>query len=212
MLLLQLIKGVVIGIVIALPIGPVGVLCVRRTLFEGAAFGIVSGLGAALADAVLAAVAGFGLAAVRAEITAYEDWLGVGGGIFLLYLGIKGLVARGTAEAEPLDGEALAGAFASAFALTIANPVTLLSFAGIFAALGVGRAASYAGIGVLIGGVFAGSMMWWLVISFGIAALRRRIGRGSILAWLGHISGAILAISGAVLLGAAALRLGGINL
>ena len=123
MLILTLFKGVAVGIVIALPVGPVGLLCVRRTLFEGIAFGLVSGLGAAVADTVFGAIAGFGLTFVRDDILAYRDWLGAAGGVFLVYIGCRALFMQGAADApEPLAGEALLGAFASAFASPSPTP------------------------------------------------------------------------------------------
>ena len=207
MLLTTLLKGLVIGIVIALPVGPVGVLCVRRTLFEGPAFGIVSGLGAATADTIYAIVAGFGLTAVREVILAYEHWLGALGGAFLLYLGLKALLRHQAPVAEPLDGEALLGAYASTFALTIINPITILAFAAIFAQLGIAEGATMADIGALVLGVFLGSLLWWLGISFGVASVRHFVGRGFALALVSRISGTILTFSGAALLAAAIIGL-----
>jgi len=207
MLLITLLKGLVIGIVIALPVGPVGVLCVRRTLFEGAAFGIVSGLGAATADTIFAIVAGFGLTVVREQILAYEHWLGAAGGVFLLYLGIRALLRHDSGETEPLSGEALLGAYASTFALTITNPITILAFAAIFAQLGVAAGATLADIGALVLGVFLGSLLWWLGISFGIASVRHFVGRGFTLALVSRITGSILTFSGAALLTAAIIGL-----
>ncbi|HXP30284.1 MAG TPA: LysE family transporter [Stellaceae bacterium] len=207
MLLTTLLKGIVIGIVIALPVGPVGVLCVRRTLFEGPAFGIVSGLGAATADTIYAIVAGFGLTVVREEILAHEHWLGALGGVFLLYLGINALLRHQVPEAEPLGGEALLGAYASTFALTITNPITILAFAAIFAQLGVAEGATLADIGALVLGVFLGSLLWWLGISFGFASVRHFVGRGFALTLVSRITGSILTLSGAALLAAAIIGL-----
>jgi threonine/homoserine/homoserine lactone efflux protein len=136
-LLADLIKGIAVGIVIALPVGPVGVLCVRRTLFEGPMFGFVSGLGAACADTIFGIIAGFGLTIIRDFMLRYQDWFGAVGGVFLLVVGIRALRRRGDAVPEPLADEALLGAFASTFALTITNPITILAFAAIFAKVGV---------------------------------------------------------------------------
>jgi threonine/homoserine/homoserine lactone efflux protein len=201
-MLIILLKGIAVGIVIALPVGPVGLLCVRRTLFEGVSFGLVSGLGAACADAVFGIVAGFGLTAIRDWVLSYQDWLGVAGGIFLVYAGGRALVQRRMAEPEPLGGEAIFGAFASAFGLTISNPITILAFAAIFAKVGLDPEATFAGIAVLVGGVFAGSALWWLGIAVGIDWVRRRTREFS-LRWLNRLSGAILLLSGVGLLIAA---------
>jgi threonine/homoserine/homoserine lactone efflux protein len=205
MLILTLVKGIAVGIVIALPVGPVGLLCVRRTLFEGIAFGLASGLGAAVADTIFGAIAGFGLTFVRDDILAYRDWLGAAGGVFLIFVGVRALLEHvATDPPEPVAGEALLGAFASAFALTITNPITVLSLAAIFAKVGGDEGARLDSIGVLVGGVFLGSALWWLGLTFGIAALRRRA-RLVTLRWLNRLSGAILSLSGLALIIAALL-------
>jgi threonine/homoserine/homoserine lactone efflux protein len=195
LLIIALVKGIVVGIVIALPVGPVGVLCVRRTLFEGPSFGFVSGLGAATADTIFGIVAGFGLTIIRDFMLRFQDWFGAAGGLFLLVIGIKALLSAGTQEPEPLSDEAHIGAFFSTFVLTITNPITILAFAAIFAKVGIDNAAGLLDIGVLVAGIFLGSMMWWLGLSFGIAALKRVFGTIR-LVWLNRVSGVILVISG----------------
>lgn len=202
MLLVALLKGVVVGIIIALPVGPVGVLCVRRTLFEGPSYGFISGLGAATADTIFGIIAGFSLTIVRDFMLRYQDWLGAAGGAFLVAVGIKAVIEASDAEPEPVDGEAHFAAYASTFALTITNPITILAFAGIFAKIGISEGAGFLDTGALIGGVFLGSLLWWLGLSFGIAALRRHVGIVR-LTWLNRISGMILTLSGLGLLSAA---------
>lgn len=199
MLFLTLAKGIVVGIVIALPAGPVGVLCVRRCLFEGARYGLVSGLGAAAGDASLGAIAGFGLTYVRDWLFQYQDWFGLAGGIFLLGFGLKALFLGHPREPEPLGGERLFGAFASTFALTIANPITLLSFAVIFAKVGAAAIQGFSDVSVLVAGVFLGSLVWWLGLSIGIASVRHMAGE-IVMMWLNRVSGAILLSSGGGLL------------
>jgi threonine/homoserine/homoserine lactone efflux protein len=198
MLLVTLLKGIAVGIVIAPPVGPVGVLCVRRTLFEGPRFGLVSGMGAATADATFAAIAGFGFTFIRDWLLAREDWFGLAGGLFLLAIGIKALMVRHPAEPEPLDGEALLSAYASTFALTIANPITLLSFAVIFAKVGADSITGLGDVSILVSGVFLGSAVWWLGLSFGIASIKHKAG-ADVMLWLNRISGVILLGSGAAL-------------
>jgi threonine/homoserine/homoserine lactone efflux protein len=202
MLLITLLKGIAIGIIIALPVGPVGVLCVRRCLFEGALFGFVSGLGAAVADATFGAIAALGLTFVRDWLLRYEDWFGLGGGVFLVTFGVKALFMHRPREPEPLAGEALFGTFASTYALTIANPITLLSFAAIFAKVGAEAVTGAVAASVLVAGVFLGSLLWWLGLCFGLAALRNLAG-DVVMLWLNRISGAILLSSGVGLLIAA---------
>ena len=210
MLIVILVKGVAVGVVIALPLGPVGLLFVRRTLFEGVSFGLASGLGAACADTIFGVIAGLGLSVVRDWILSYEDWFGTAGGLYLVYAGVQALRTRQAAEPEPVAGEALAGAFASAFALTITNPITILAFAAIFTKIGVDHAASYAGIAVLVAGVFVGSTLWWIGISLAIAPFRHRR-HGATLRWINLVSGAILPVSGVGLLTIAGLGLAGLR-
>jgi len=211
MLIFTLLKGIAVGIVIALPLGPMGVLCVRRTLFEGPPFGLMSGLGAACADTVFGIVAGFGLTAVRDWVLGFQNWLGAAGGLFLILAGARALLSHDVREPEPLAGERLVGAFASAFALTITNPISILAFAAIFAKVGLDRDATFGTISVLIAGVFAGSALWWLGLTAGIVNLQHHARRFRFAA-LNHISGAILGLSGLGLLAAAGLGLAGVKL
>jgi threonine/homoserine/homoserine lactone efflux protein len=208
-LLFDLIKGFGVGIVIALPVGPVGVLCIRRTLFEGPSYGFVSGLGAASADTIFGIIAGFGLTIIADFLLGYQDWFGAAGGLFLIYVGGKALLQSQQAEPEPVEDEALFGAYASTFALTITNPITILAFAAIFAKVGVSERSDYLDTALLVAGVFLGSLMWWLGLSFGLAALRRLVGTVR-LAWINRISGAILTLSGLGLLGAALAAFAGV--
>jgi threonine/homoserine/homoserine lactone efflux protein len=209
-LIVILLKGVAVGVVVALPFGPVGLLFVRRTLFEGVSFGLASGLGAACADTIFGVIAGLGLSVVRDWILSYQDWLGTAGGLYLVYAGLRALAARHVPEPEPLAGEALAGAFASAFALTITNPITILAFAAIFTKVGVGNASSHVAIAMLVAGVFVGSTLWWIAISIGIAPFRHRR-HSATLRWINLVSGAILLLSGAGLLTIAGLGLAGVR-
>jgi len=171
-------KGLAVGFAVAAPVGPVGVLCVRRTLSEGRLVGLVSGLGAALADAFYGAVAALGVAAVASFLLAHLVALRLIGGVILCLIGYRTFQAQ---PARPTAGSAeavsLVGAFGSTFLLTLTNPLTILSFAAIFASLGLGEAASEpAAAAVLIGGVFLGSAIWWLGLAAGVGAFRRTIG------------------------------------
>jgi threonine/homoserine/homoserine lactone efflux protein len=203
LLLIALLKGVAIGVVIALPVGPVGVLCVRRTLFEGPTYGFISGIGAATADTIFGIIAAAGLTFLRDWLLFYQDWFGAAGGVFLLFFGIRTLVIPPMArETVPLTGERHVRAYVSTFALTITNPITILAFAAIFAKIGVAESNGVFTLAALVIGVFAGSLLWWLGLSFGLFWVHRVAG-SFYLAWLNRISGGILALSGAGLLGAA---------
>jgi threonine/homoserine/homoserine lactone efflux protein len=203
LLLIALLKGVAIGIVIALPVGPVGVLCVRRTVFEGPTYGFISGVGAATADTIFGVIAAAGLTFLRDWLLSYQDWFGAAGGVFLVIVGVRTLLVPPIErETVPLSGERRFTAYFSTFALTITNPITILAFAAIFAKVGVAESAGIFTLGMLVLGVFAGSLVWWFGLSFGLFWLQRIAGSFH-LAWLNRISGGILAVSGLGLLGAA---------
>jgi threonine/homoserine/homoserine lactone efflux protein len=173
-------------------VGPIGVLCIRRTLVEGRAVGLASGLGAACADALYGTVAGYGLAFIGDRLLSWQRWLRLLGGLYLLYLGIRTYLARPRERVTTGDAwEGIAGAYGSAFVLTLANPVTVLSFAGVLAGLGVAESDSR-GVGVLVLGVFVGSAAWWLFLSTAVAHLGRRID-GIALRWINRASGIAVA-------------------
>lgn len=185
-------RGVAVGFSIAAPVGPIGLLCIRRSAAEGRATGLATGLGAAAADACYGAVAAFGLTAVSGALTAWLRELSLAGGLFLLYLGVKTALSRpATKAAAPAGRAGLLGAFASTFALTLANPTTIISFAAVFAALGLRAESGPGAAAALVGGVFAGSAAWWLLLSAGVASLRGRLSERA-LAWVNRGSGALL--------------------
>jgi threonine/homoserine/homoserine lactone efflux protein len=198
-----LLRGLVIGFSIAAPVGPIGVLCIRRTLAEGRASGLVSGLGAASADAMYGMVAAFGLTFISSFLIDQKIALRLIGGAFLLYLGVKTLLAKPAEHTQTLvtENSNLAAAYASTFFLTVTNPMTIISFAAIFAGLGIANAnGNYLTAATLVVGVFLGSALWWLILSGGVAVLRSRV-NASALQWVNRISGVVIAAFGLVALG-----------
>ena len=187
-------KGLAIGFSIAAPVGPIGVLCIRRTLADGRAAGLASGLGAATADGVYGCVAGFGLTFVSNTLIGQQLWFRLIGGAFLCYLGLKTLLARPVEEAAPAGSNSLIGAYASTFFLTLTNPMTILSFAAIFAGLG-GAGEKYISAIVLVLGVFIGSALWWLTLSTGVSTFRTKFTPHG-LRWVNRISGLVIAAFG----------------
>jgi threonine/homoserine/homoserine lactone efflux protein len=190
-------RGLIIGLSIAAPVGPIGVLCIRRTLADGRAIGFASGLGAATADAVYGAVAAFGLSLVTNALVEQRVWLQAGGGIFLCYLGMRTWMSvPRTASGAPADGRGLVAAWASTFALTLTNPTTIISFAAIFAGLGLARSVGgYRPASVMVLGVFLGSALWWLILSMGVGFFRSSLTPHR-LRWVNRGSGAIIAAFG----------------
>ena len=200
MLLLFFLKGIVVGILIAVPVGPVGVMCVRRTVVEGKLAGFVSGLGAATADAVFGVIAGFGLSVVSDLLISYQHWLRIAGACILLAVGGRSVLAKRPEAASSPDPESLSWYYASTFALTLSNPITILAFLGIFAAVGLtGGEATLGRAAILVLGVWVGSLLWWFSLSFGVGLWLRSF-EPRHLAWINRGSGAILVLSGVALL------------
>jgi threonine/homoserine/homoserine lactone efflux protein len=178
---LLFLKGLAFGFALAATVGPMWVLCFRRTLAHGALAGFVSGMGIAVADGIYGAIAAFGLTAVSGFLLAQGFWLGLAGAAFLLWLGVKALLAAPAAldalPAEP-PARSLVAAFGSTLVLTLANPPTILAFVAIFAGLGLGASAGYAAAGLIVAGVILGSAAWWVILALGAGWLRGRIGPG----------------------------------
>jgi len=184
-------KGLVIGFSIAAPVGPIGVLCIRRSLRDGMAAGFAAGLGAATADAAYGAVAGFGVTAVSGFLIGHRFWIGLIGGAFLCTLGARAFLSKPASDAAPGRAGGLATAYTSTLLLTLANPATILSFAVIFAAFGLGATIDYPAAASLVLGVFAGSALWWLILSGGTSLVRSRLSPAWMLA-VNRVSGAVL--------------------
>src|SRR5580658_2579274 len=201
MLISFLLKGLLVGIVIAVPVGPVGILCIRRTILDGRLAGLFSGLGAASADSVFGIIAGFGLTFISDLLIDYQDWLRIGAAAFLLYVGITALMTDPTARARSgRDPEGLFGDFASTFVLTITNPVTILSFLAIFGAIGfTGEEATLTHAAILVAGVWCGSFLWWIGLIAATGVLRLTFQRQH-LVWINRGSGGILVFAGVMLL------------
>ena len=180
---LILVKGILMGLAIAAPVGPIGVLCIRRTLAQGRLVGVVTGLGAATADGLYGMVAAFGLTAVSSALAAYTDYLQMVGGVFLCYLGLTTFFSKPdlssyesilpTAKVRSRSLR-VSGAYFSTLGLTLTNPATILSFGAIFAGLGITQADTAISV-TLVTGVFAGSVGWWLVLVSGVVYMRSRL-------------------------------------
>ena len=193
-------QGVVLGFSIAAPVGPIGVLCIRRTLQNGFKSGLASGLGAASADAVYGAIAAAGLTLAADFLTNQQAWLGMLGGAFLLFLGVRTFRSP-PPEADGGDSEKnkLGGDYLSTFLLTLSNPITILSFAALFGGLSAqGGAASHAGAYLLVLGVFTGSALWWLTLTTGVSLFRSRFSQG-IMRWVNRAAGVVIFIFGLVM-------------
>jgi threonine/homoserine/homoserine lactone efflux protein len=192
-----LVRGLVIGFTIAAAVGPISLLTMRRTVAHGRLYGLVSGLGVAAADATYAAIAAFGLTAITAVLVGSRTALALIGGAFLVWLAIRTILARPAAAAALTDERpGLAAAFLSIYGLTMTNPMTILSFGGIFAGLGLsGRGGLDAALLTL--GVFLGSSLWWVALVAVVGRVRERITPNALL-WINRVSGATLLVFGFV--------------
>ncbi len=196
----MLLKGLLIGFAIAVPVGPIGLLCIQRTLQRGRTSGFVSGLGAASADAVYGGIAGFGLASLSGLSLGWRQELRWLGGLFLLYLGGRIFSAVPTERNPAPRSTDLLGDYASTFVLTLTNPVTILAFIGIFTGLGLAAGEpNFTAAGLLVLGVFLGSLLWWLLLALAVGALRQRLTPAA-RRWLNRAAGAVIALFGALAL------------
>ena len=190
-------KGAVLGLSIAAPVGPMALLCFRTTLARGFRVGVLAGLGVAAGDVLYASLAAFGLSAASALLTGRQGWLGLLGGLYLLWFGLSTALrprSAGTGDGGSTGGLA---AFATSFLLTLANPPTIMIFAAMFAGLGLAEAQTggWPALAV-VGGVLAGSGGWWLLFAGVVSLLRERVS-GPPLAWINRVSGSALAGFGA---------------
>ncbi|MCG8563854.1 MAG: LysE family translocator [Desulfobacterales bacterium] len=173
-----LIKGIAMGATIAAPLGPIGLLCIRRTLDLGPLAGLLTGLGAATADAIYGTIAAFGLTAVSDLLTRHLDSFQIIGGLFLCYLGLKGLrpMAEQGGAPPPSTDRAGMGAYVSALFLTLTNPMTILVFAAVFSGLGLANAPGNNRAALaLVAGIWIGSCLWWFLLSMGAHGMGQRI-------------------------------------
>jgi threonine/homoserine/homoserine lactone efflux protein len=168
-------KGLAFGFILAATVGPMWVLCFRRTVEQGALAGLASGMGIAVADGIYGTIAAFGLTAVSGALLRYGLMIGLIGSAFLLYLGTKTLLARPTFEHTETNTAGLMKGFFSTLGLTLANPPTILAFAAIFAGLGL-VSSDFGAAALVVLGVFLGSASWWVILAAGAGWLRGRIG------------------------------------
>jgi threonine/homoserine/homoserine lactone efflux protein len=190
-------KGILIGILIAAPVGPIGFLCIKRTLTCGRLYGFIAGIGAATADTIYGSIAGFGLTVVSNMLLHYQYWLRWSGGLFLCSLGVISFFSKPVTAPASIKGKSLLGVYSSTLLLTLANPLTILSFTAIFAGLGVGHGVihlesrSHWTMGLLVSGVFLGSVTWWLFLSLLVGGFRSKFDYRKLF-WVNRISGIVI--------------------
>jgi threonine/homoserine/homoserine lactone efflux protein len=185
-----LLKGLFIGFAIAAPVGPIGILCIRRTLAEGRLIGFFSGLGAASADMTYGAVAAFGLTVIQNLLIGAQFWLHLLGGLFLIYLGLRIFLTKpANSNAIGSAGQGILRSYLSTLGLTLTNPATIISFTVIFAALRLGDThGNILSASLLVLGVFLGSSAWWLTLSFLVGLVREKF-TPSWMMWVNRLAG-----------------------
>ncbi|HWA86769.1 MAG TPA: LysE family transporter [Opitutus sp.] len=203
-------EGAVMGFCIAAPVGPIGLLCIRRSMRDGRISGFVSGLGAATADAIFGSIAALGLTAITNFLIAHRSTIELVGGLALLWIGYVIIRSRPRdITAEGAHARSLRSAFASTLLLTLANPTTILTFLGIFAAFGLGvKLTERSHAAWLVAGVFVGSAAWWFILSGSSHWLSRRLTTTG-LRIINFVSGALVIAFGLWQLGELVLRQSG---
>jgi threonine/homoserine/homoserine lactone efflux protein len=190
-------RGLLLGFAIAAPVGPIGLLVIQRTLNEGRLVGLLSGLGAATADAIYGAMAAFGLSLLTAFLVEQQMWLGLAGGLFLCYLGVRIVTAPPAERVAAVESRGLLGAWSTTLALTLTNPMTILAFVAIFAGAGLATSGGDTTAALLlVTGVFLGSAAWWLLLSGGVSLLRGFV-NAQTLRWINWIAGGVIVAFGA---------------
>lgn len=195
----------VIGIAVAAPVGAMGVLCMQRTLSRGWRAGLSTGLGIATADALYAGLAAFGVAAVSAAFVEWQDPLRVVGGVVLVYLGVRSMLApvRDAAcdEVLPVSHGSL---YAGAVALTLTNPMTIMAFGAVFAGAGLTVSPSVSSAALATLGVGAGSLSWWIALTASVTVARRSLGE-DLVRWVTRLSGLVIVAFGVIAIGSVVL-------
>jgi threonine/homoserine/homoserine lactone efflux protein len=190
-----LVKGLVVGFLLAAPVGPIAVLCVQRTLSQGRLSGFFSGLGAAAADAIYGCVAGLGLTLISKLLIEHRNWLQVVGGAFLCIVGVRTFFARAVERRHAPKWPGLLGMFFSALFLTLTNPMTFVAFAAVFASVGLAGAHDRMDLGALVAGVFLGSGLWWTILVVSAHAFRSKMTLDR-LGKLNRVAGVIVTLVG----------------
>ena len=192
-----LVEGIVIGFAMAVPIGPIGIICIRKTLTEGRMRGLIIGLGAATADMLYGSIAAFGLTVISDTLLSQRIWIRLVGGALLLYLGVRTFRARPKDPKIEIQSSGRLRSYFTTIFLTFTNPLTVFAFIAVFAALGLGNGLSFVSASVLVTGVFTGSFLWFLSLSSGATFFRSKLDMVG-MRWVNKIAGILIIISGVI--------------
>ena len=193
-------KGIAIGFFMAIPIGPIGIMCIRKTLTEGRLSGLIIGLGAATADLFYGCVAAFGLTIISDTLNSQRIWIRIVGGSLLFFLGIKTFRAQPKDPKLKISGSGRLRSYFTVVVLTLTNPLTIFAFIAVFAAFGLGDGLSFFSSIVLVAGVFIGSCLWFFLLTSGTILFRKKLDLVG-LKWVNKIAGILIIISGLIVIG-----------
>lgn len=192
--------GIVVGFAMAIPVGPIGILCIRKTINEGRLRGLIIGLGAATADLLYSAIAAFGLTIISDTLYSQKVLIRIIGGALLLYLGVKIFLAQPKNPKFNVNGTGMLKSYLTTIFLTLTNPLTIFAFIAIFAALNLSDTLGYISASALIVGVFIGSALWFVILSYGVTLFRDKINHNG-LHWVNKIAGILIIISAFITVG-----------
>lgn len=192
-------KGIFIGFAMAIPIGPIGILCIRRTLTDGRLRGLIIGFGAATADLIYGCIAAFGLTVISDTLVSQRILIRLIGGALLLFLGIRIFRKLPADPKIPVSSSSIVKSYITSFFLTLTNPLTIFAFIAIFAALGLGSDLSNFSASILVAGVFIGSSLWFLSLSSAVMLFRNKLDLVG-LKWVNKIAGVLIIISGVIVM------------
>lgn len=199
MLLIIFLKGIFIGFAMAVPIGPIGIMCIRRTLTQGRLRGMIIGLGAATADLIYGCIAAFGLTIISDTLVSQRIWIRLAGALLLLYLGFRTFRKTPADPRIPVHNSGIFRTYITAFFITLTNPLTIFAFLAVFAALGLGSDLGNFSASALVAGVFFGSALWFLLLSSVVTLFRKKLDMEG-LGWVNKIAGMLIIISGIIVM------------
>ena len=192
-------KGIFIGFAMAVPLGPIGVMCIRRTLTEGRLRGLIIGLGAATADFLYGCIAAFGITIISDTLVSQRIWIRLVGGALLLSLGVRTFRKIPADPKIPINNSGILRTYLTAFLITLTNPLTIFAFLAVFAALGLGSDLGNFSESALVAGVFIGSGLWFLSLSSGVILFRKKLDLVG-LGWVNKIAGVLIIFSGIIVI------------
>jgi threonine/homoserine/homoserine lactone efflux protein len=188
-------KGIIIGFLMAVPIGPIGIMCIRKTLTEGRGRGFIIGLGAATADMLYGCIAAFGLTVISNVLISQRIWMRLAGGALLLFLGARTFLAVPADPKFKIRSKGILGSYLSTVFLTLTNPLTIFAYIAVFAVFGLGTTIGFFAATALVVGVFTGSGLWFFSLSSGVTLFRAKLDVIG-LRWVNRIAGILIVVSG----------------